>query len=52
MPTPWTDAGVGFLSGVEDISVKDSEDNMLESAHVSTTYGMWRIKSKTQAIVY
>jgi adenine-specific DNA methylase len=31
-------------------SVKDSESNMLGSAHASTTYGMWRIKSKTQAI--
>jgi hypothetical protein len=28
----------------------DSEGSMLVSAHASTTYGMWRIKSKTQAI--
>jgi hypothetical protein len=35
------DAGVGFFSGVQYIiSVKDSEGNMLGSAHASTTYGM------------
>jgi hypothetical protein len=33
-------AGVGFF-GVQNImSVKDSEGNMLGSAHASTTYGM------------
>jgi hypothetical protein len=31
-------------------TVKDSEGNMLGSAHASTTYGMLRIKSKTEAI--
>jgi hypothetical protein len=50
MPTPSTDAGIGFFSDVQYIiSVKDSEGIMLGSAHASTTYGMWRIKSKTQA---
>jgi hypothetical protein len=50
MSAPWTDAGVVF-SGVQYIiSVMDSEGNLLESAHAPTTYGMWKIKSKTQAI--
>jgi hypothetical protein len=30
--------------------VKDSEGSMLGSAHASTTYGMWRIKSKNERI--
>jgi hypothetical protein len=35
------DAGVGFSSGIQYIvSVKDSEGNMLGSAHASRTYGM------------
>jgi hypothetical protein len=35
------DAGIGFFAGVKYIiSVKDSESNMLGSAHESTTYGM------------
>jgi len=35
------DASIGFFSGVQYIiSVKDSEGNMLGSAHASTTYGM------------
>jgi hypothetical protein len=40
-----------FFSSVQYIiSVRDSEGSMLGSAHASTTYGMWRINSKTEAI--
>jgi hypothetical protein len=31
-------------------SAKDSEGNILRSAHACTTYGMWRIKYKIQVI--
>jgi hypothetical protein len=34
------DAGVGFFGVQYIMSVKDSEDNMLGSAHASMTYGM------------
>jgi hypothetical protein len=35
------DAGVGSFSVVQyNVSVKESEGNMLGSAHASTTYGM------------
>jgi hypothetical protein len=52
-PTTWTDAGVGFFSCVQYImSIKDCEGNMLEIAHTCTTYGMWRIKFKTQSNCY
>jgi hypothetical protein len=44
------DADVGFFGVRYVMSVKDSEGNMPRSAHASTTYGMWRIKSKTPAI--
>jgi hypothetical protein len=44
-PTPAT-----VFSPVYNISVKDSEGNVLGSAHASTAYGMGRIKSKTQEI--
>jgi hypothetical protein len=47
-----TDAGVGFFSGVQYIiSVKKSEGNMLESAHASTTYGMWRKNPKLMQLL-
>jgi hypothetical protein len=40
-PTPYTDAGVVFFSCVQYIiSVRDSEGNMLGSAHASTIYGI------------
>jgi hypothetical protein len=49
MTKPWTDAGVAFVSGVQYvISIKDSEGSMLVSAHASTVYAVWRMKSKTQ----
>jgi len=35
-PTLWTDTGVGFFSGVQYISVEESEGIMLGSAHAST----------------
>jgi len=48
-PTPWTDAGVHFVSGEQYIiSIKDSDGNVLASAHASMTYTMWRIKSETE----
>jgi hypothetical protein len=48
-PTPWTDAGVAFVFGVQCIiSVKDSEGSILVSAHASTLYAVGRIKSKTK----
>jgi hypothetical protein len=33
------------------ISIKDSEGSMLVSAHVSTVYALWRMKSKTNQIL-
>jgi hypothetical protein len=48
--SPKVEAGAGFFSGVQYIvSVKDIEDIMLEIALAPTTYGMWRMKSTTQA---
>jgi len=41
-PTPWADAGVAFVSGVEYIiPIKDSEGCMLVSAHAPTVYALW-----------
>jgi hypothetical protein len=52
IPTPWTDAGVAFVSGLQyTISMKDSEVSMLVSAHASTVHAVWRIKSKTKRIL-
>jgi hypothetical protein len=48
----WNDTGVAFVSAVQYIiSIKDSEGRMLVSAHASTVYAVWRIKSKTKQIV-
>jgi hypothetical protein len=52
MPTPWTDAGVAYVSGVQcRISIKDSEASILINAHASTVYAVWRIKSKGKQIL-
>jgi hypothetical protein len=34
------DAGIAFVSAVQDISIKDNEGNMLVSAHASTVYAV------------
>jgi hypothetical protein len=48
-PTPWTDVGVAFVCTVKYIpSVKDSEGSTMVSAHASTVYVVWKIKSKTK----
>jgi hypothetical protein len=52
MPTPWTDAGVAFVTAVQYILPdKDSESIMLVSAQASTVYAVWRIKPKTKQIL-
>jgi hypothetical protein len=47
----WTDAGVAFVSAVQHISINDSKGSMLVSAHASTVYAVWRIKSKTKQML-
>jgi hypothetical protein len=42
-------AGVASVYGVQcTITIKDSEGSILVSAHVSTVYGVRRIKTKTK----
>jgi hypothetical protein len=36
----------------KNISIKDSEGIMLVSAHASTVYAVWRIKSKTKNLYF
>jgi hypothetical protein len=48
---PWTDAGVAFVSAVQYIPIKDSEGSMLVSAHASTVYAVWRMKSKMKQML-
>jgi hypothetical protein len=51
-PTPWTDAGVDFVSAEQYIIyIKNSEGSMLVIAHASTVYAVWRIKSKMKLIL-
>jgi len=48
---PCTDAGIAVLSGEQYVvSMKGSKGSTLACAHASTTYAMWRIKSKTQMV--
>jgi hypothetical protein len=51
-PTPRTDAGVAFMSGVQYvILIKGNEGSILVSAHACTVYAVWRIKSKTKQML-